>query len=222
MHAVPDLPPTGLPSAGTSAGTSGSPGGAVDGSLALDEAGDGPELRSEAALLRAARLGDQTAYEGLVDLHGPAMLRYARRLMGGDDGAKDVVQEAFVSAWKDLERFEGRSSVRTWLFRIVHRRAVDAQRVRRPVPVDDPMISRLSLPAPDDPLAEVLRGELLAALQVALSELPGPQRGVWLLREVEGLSYDEIADVMQLPVGSVRGHLHRGRRALAERMETWR
>jgi len=179
--------------------------------------------RSEAALLRAARLGDEAAYEELVDLHGPAMLRYARRLMGGDaDAAHDVVQEAFVSAWRDLERFEGRSSVRTWLFRILHRRAVDALRVRRPVPVDEPVIAGLSRPAPDDPLAEVLRGELLAALQSALAELPGPQRSVWLLREIEGLSYDEIADVLDLPVGSVRGHLHRGRRALAERMESWR
>lgn len=177
---------------------------------------------SEAALLRAARLGDQAAFGHLVDLHGPALLRYARRLVGSEHDARDVVQEAFISAWKDLPGFEGRSALRTWLFRIAHRRAVDTQRVRRPTPVEDDLIAAIVPPSTEDPLATVLRHELLAALQVALSTLPTDQRGVWLLREVEGLSYDEIADVTGLPVGSVRGHLHRGRRALAEKLEGWR
>lgn len=185
-------------------------------------AGDGLEDASEAALVRAARLGDQAAFGRLVDLHGPSLLRYARRLTGNEHDARDVVQEAFLSAWRDLAGFEGRSSVRTWLFRIVHRRCVDSQRVRRPTPVADDLIARIAEPAPDDPLAEVLRTELLAALQVALAGLPPPQRSTWLLREVEGLSYEEIAEVMRVPVGSVRGHLHRGRRALAEKMEMWR
>ncbi len=65
-------------------------------------------------------------------------------------------------------------------------------------------------------------GELLAALQSALDELPWHQRAVWLLREVEGMSYAEIAEAMAVPEGSVRGHLHRGRKNLAERMERWR
>lgn len=192
------------------------------GRLPLDRVDDGLEHASEAALVRAARLGDQAAFGRIVDLHGPMLLRYARRLTGDEHEARDIVQESFVSAWRDLAGFEGRSSVRTWLFRIVHRRSVDARRIRRATPAEEAVISGLALPSPEDPLAEVIMGEMLAALQVALASLSPPQRGVWLLREVEELSYEEIAEVTALPVGSVRGHLHRGRKALAEKMEAWR
>ena len=77
-------------------------------------------------------------------------------------------------------------------------------------------------PAQDNPLQQVLDAELLAALQVALAELPWHQRAAWLLREVEEMSYDEIAVTLGVSEGSVRGHLHRGRRTLAERMARWR
>ncbi|KQP65157.1 RNA polymerase subunit sigma-70 [Nocardioides sp. Leaf307] len=151
------------------------------------------------------------------------MYRYALRLVGGNDtDAAEVTQEALISAWKDLGTFQGRSSLKTWLFRLVHRRAVDLQRHRRPTPINDDLLSRFVPEASDNPLQDVLDAELLAALQQALDELPWHQRAVWLLREVEGMSYDEIGEALALPVGSVRGHLHRGRRTLAERMARWR
>ncbi len=181
---------------------------------------DGP---SDAALVRAARVGDEEAFQLIVDRHGPGMYRYARRLVGGSDAdAAEVTQEAFISAWRSLGTFAGRSSLKTWLFRLVHRRAVDLQRHRRPTPINDDLLSRMVRPAQDNPLQQVLDTELLTALQAALDELPWHQRAAWLLREVEGLSYDEIAEALALPVGSVRGHLHRGRRTLAERMARWR
>ena len=178
---------------------------------------------SDAALVRAARLGDDDAFGVLVDRHGPSMLRYARRLVGGSEAdAGEVVQEAFISAWRSMDTFRGESSLRTWLFRLVHRRAVDLQRHRRPTPIDDELISRVIATSPDNPLQDVLDSELLEALQRALDELPWNQRAAWLLREVEGLGYEEIARTMGTTVGSVRGHLHRGRRQLAERMARWR
>lgn len=178
---------------------------------------------SDAALVRAARLGDEVAFGELVDRHGPSMLRYATRLVGGNEtDAGEVVQEAFISAWRSLDSFRGESSLRTWLFRLVHRRAVDLQRHRRPTPIDDELLSRVVRSADDNPLQDVLDGELLEALQEALDELPWNQRAAWLLREVEGLGYDEIARTMGTTVDSVRGHLHRGRRQLAERMARWR
>ena len=184
---------------------------------------DHPEPASDHALVRAARLGDEDAFGELVDRHGPGMLRYARRLVNGSDAdASEVVQEAFISAWKSLDSFRGDSSLRTWLFRLVHRRAVDLLRHRRPTPIDDDLLSRVVSAADDNPLQEVLDSELLEALQQALDELPWNQRSAWLLREVEGLGYDEIAHAMGTTVGSVRGHLHRGRRQLAERMARWR
>jgi RNA polymerase sigma-70 factor (ECF subfamily) len=178
---------------------------------------------SDDALVRAARLGDHDAFGELVDRHGPGMLRYARRLVGGSEAdAGEVVQEAFISAWRSLDGFRGESTIRTWLFRLVHRRAVDLQRHRRPTPIDDELLSRMMPTAGDNPLQDVLNSELLEALQRALEELPWNQRAAWLLREVEGLGYDEIALAMGTTVGSVRGHLHRGRRQLAERMARWR
>ena len=184
---------------------------------------DGLEPASDAALVRAARLGDDAAFGELVDRHGPGMLRYARRLVGGSEAdAGEVVQEAFISAWKGLDGFRGDSSLRTWLFRLVHRRAVDLIRHRRPTPIDDDLLSHVVRVADDNPLQDVMDSELLGALQEALDELPWNQRAAWLLREVEGLGYDEIAHAMGTTVGSVRGHLHRGRRQLAERMARWR
>lgn len=178
---------------------------------------------SDDALVRAARLGDEQAFAVVVSRHGPAMHRYALRLVGGHRAdAAEATQDALVSAWRDLSLFEGRSSLRTWLMRLVHRRAADLQRKRRPTPIDDDLLSRVVRPASDNPLQSVLDAELLAALQVALDELPWHQRASWLLREVEGMSYDEIAETLAIPVGSVRGHLHRGRTTLTRRMARWR
>ncbi|GAA1906566.1 sigma-70 family RNA polymerase sigma factor [Nocardioides lentus] len=178
---------------------------------------------SDEALVRQARLGEEAAFRVIVDRHGPGMYRYAIRLMhGSNHDAAEVTQEALISAWKSLASFEGRSSLRTWLFRMVHRRAADLQRHRRPTPIDDELLSRVVRPATDNPLQDVLDSELLGALQQALDELPWHQRATWLLREVEGLSYAEIGEALAMPVGSVRGHLHRGRRVLAERMARWR
>ncbi|KQY56178.1 RNA polymerase subunit sigma-70 [Aeromicrobium sp. Root495] len=151
------------------------------------------------------------------------MYRFALRMVGGHDAdAAEVVQEAFVSAWKNLETFEARSTLRTWLFSLTSRRAVDLQRRRRPTPVDDEFLALVAPPAQRDPLQDVLDRELVAALQVALTQLPDQQRAVWLLREVEDMSYDEIATTLAITPDSVRGQLHRGRQNLAERMAPWR
>jgi RNA polymerase sigma-70 factor, ECF subfamily len=176
----------------------------------------------DSALVRAARLGDAEAFAVIVERHGPAMYRYAVRLLHDEADAAEVVQEAFLSAWKNLHTFQGRSSLRTWLFRLVSRRAADLQRVRRPIPISDDFWSAMTLSTQDDPLQQALDAELLQALRYALAELPWHQRATWLLREVEAMSYGDIATTLALPVGSVRGHLHRARKTLAERMARWR
>lgn len=184
---------------------------------------EGGHTSTDEALVRGARLGDEEAFRVLVDRYGPGMYRYALRLVGGSHAdAGEVTQEALISAWKGLDRFEGRSSLRTWLFRLVHRRAADLHRHRRATPIDDELLSHVVRQAHDNPLQDVLDGELLGALQQALDELPWNQRATWLLKEVEGLSYAEIAAALSLSVDSVRGHLHRGRRTLQERMARWR
>ncbi len=83
---------------------------------------------ADRALVRNARLGDRRAFDAIVNRYGPDMYRYASRLLGNDADAAEAVQEAFVSAWSGIAGFEGRSALRTWLFTLVHRRAVDLQR----------------------------------------------------------------------------------------------
>jgi RNA polymerase sigma-70 factor, ECF subfamily len=178
--------------------------------------------RSDAALLRAARFGDTDAFGAIVERHGPGMRRYARFILGDEDDAADATQEALVSAWRGLGTFRGESSLRTWLFTLVSRRAADLQRRRRPVPVEEQQLEQRLPAAPDTASGTAVEAELLEALRSALQELPWRQRACWLLRELEGLSYDEIAATVGVTSGQVRGYLQRGRATLAERMEPWR
>ncbi len=176
----------------------------------------------DAALVRAARLGDVEAFAAIVDRHGPVMRRYARLILGNDDDALDATQDALVSAWQGLDSFRGESALRTWLFTLVSRRAADLQRRRRPLPVSEDDLEQHLESVSDQAVGGVLEGELVLALQSALQELPWHQRACWLLREIEGLSYDEIATALGVTPASVRRYLHRGREALARRMEAWR
>jgi len=182
----------------------------------------GSAERSDGALLRAARLGDTDAFGAVVERHGPGMRRYARFILGDEEDAADATQEALVSAWRGLGTFRGESSLRTWLFTLVSRRAADLQRRQRPVPVDEQQLEQRLPAVPDTASGTALETHLLAALRSALQELPWRQRACWVLRELEGLSYDEIAATLGVTSGQVRGYLHRGRATLAERMEPWR
>ena len=182
----------------------------------------GIEERSDGALLRAARLGDTDAFGAVVERHGPGMRRYARFILGDEDDAADATQEALVSAWRGLGTFRGESSLRTWLFTLVSRRAADLQRRRRPVPVPEEQLEQRLPTVPDTASGSALEADLVEALRSALQDLPWRQRACWVLRELEGLSYDEIAATVGVTSGQVRGYLQRGRATLAERMEPWR
>jgi len=176
---------------------------------------------SDLVLARRSGFGDRRAFAELVRRHSPAMLRFARRMLGDDGDAEDAVQEAFLSAWRGLEHFRGDSAVRTWLFRLVASKALNSRRARRPLPVDAETL-RHQPDAASEPSARAQDARLLAALQTALDGLPPGQRSCWLLREVEGLGYVEIADVLGTSRTAVRGQLSRARDALAVRMAPWR
>ncbi|WP_445257770.1 RNA polymerase sigma factor [Nocardioides aurantiacus] len=184
---------------------------------------------TQQALARRAGLGDRVAYEELFRRLFPATYRFALRMLDHETAlADDAVQEAWVKAWRGLPDFRGTSSFSTWLFSIVSREALEVRRRRRPVAVDseilEPIVDRSvhRQAATQDPAQSVLATELWETLNVALLELPWRQRASWLLRELEGFSYDEIARVLDTTPGVVRGQLHRARRTLAIRMEQWR
>ncbi|GAA2746945.1 sigma-70 family RNA polymerase sigma factor [Terrabacter aerolatus] len=177
--------------------------------------------RSDASLARDAALGDRLAFEVLLHRHGPALHRYALRTCATPADAEDVVQETFVAAWRGLNRWDGRASVKTWLFAIAARKVADASRKRRAVPIDDQLLEPVASgdAGPDDHARE---RELLQALEAALDELPYNQRACWVLIEVEGLSQAEVASVLEMSPDAVRGTIFRARRNLTERMARWR
>lgn len=172
-------------------------------------------------LRRAAALGDSEAFAAIIDRHGPSMFRYARHMLNDRGDAEEVVQDAFVAAWKGLPDFRGDAPLRTWLFTVTGRKAVDLFRKKRAVPVEETTLT--DLPAPGaDPAGQAVEAGLLDALGAALAELPWLQRAVWLLREVEQMSYTEIAVVLSTTPTVVRGQLARARAGLRHRLEAWR
>ncbi|BBY27393.1 RNA polymerase sigma factor [Mycolicibacterium sediminis] len=173
-------------------------------------------------LAAAAAAGDRSAFEVLVRRHGPALYRYARRMVRDEGAAADIAQETFVAAWRRIEDFRADSSVRTWLFAICARKVVDSRRVRVAQPIDDRLVDPADTSAGSDPFASVSNHEFLAALEVALSELPVRQREVWILRDIERLTFPQIGDILSLSPDAARGHHHRARTTLAQRLQRWR
>ena len=182
---------------------------------------------SDHRLATLAGLGDRAAFEELFGRHFQATVRFAVPMLDGDQQlAEDAVQDAWTKAWRALPDFRGTSAVRSWLFSITARAALDVRRRRRPVPVDDrllePLVERSGAGRGASPEEGYAGVELWQSLQLALDELPWNQRACWLLREMDDLSYDEIASALGLTPTVVRGQLHRARRSLATRMEQWR
>lgn len=172
----------------------------------------------DSSLRRAAAFGDLDAFQEIVNRHGPAMYRYAQRTLVDRGDAEEAVQDAFVAAWKTIPEFRGDSSIRTWLFTITRRKAIDLLRKRRPIPVaDDMMIELTSVAGPDGSGTG-----FLDALGVALGHLPESQRSAWLLREVEQMSYAEISEVLRTTETAVRGQLARARTNLQTQLGAWK
>ena len=171
--------------------------------------------RDDAELVRRTTRGELSAFEQLVDRHRPVVVRVAARIVGSAD-AEDVSQDAFLRAFHRVDRFRGDAPFRTWLLRIAHNAALDHLRRRRAEPVD-PETLDTSEESPSRPPAEQLEmRERTERLERKLHGLSPQHRVVLVLRDAEGLSYEEIADITDSPLGSVKGRLHRARRKLRE------
>jgi RNA polymerase sigma-70 factor (ECF subfamily) len=179
----------------------------------------------DATLVGRSTDGDDLAFAVLVRRYQAPLYRHAWRLTQDRRTAEDVTQEAFVTAWRRLPGLARPESFRSWLYQIATRRSIDAVRARRPEQPLDPTGSvgaAQSLAAAEPgPADAVERREQLQDLASALQELPLGQRAAWSMREIDGLSYDEIATALVLPVSTVRGRIARARRDLAERMSAW-
>ena len=181
----------------------------------------------ESALVRGCTAGDETACTELVAEHQRMVIQLAMNLLNDRDEALDLSQEVFLRVFRTIHRFRGQSSLRTWIYRIAVNQARNRHRFWRrrhradQVSLDQHVASHGDLahengPTPDRALAQK---ELATRLQSALDRLPFDQRTAIVLREIDGLSYEEIAYSLGLAVGTVKSRLTRARRALRLELE---
>jgi RNA polymerase sigma-70 factor (ECF subfamily) len=184
----------------------------------------------DGALVARLRSGEEGAYEELVRGYGGRLLAVARRFLRSEDDARDAVQDAFLAAFRNIERFEGQARLSTWLHRIVVNAALMKLRTRRRRPetsiedllpgfLEDGHMSHPASPwrkGDADP-AELnqLRGLVLEKIQ----DLPEGYRNVLMLRDIEDLDTEETAQLMGLSTGAVKTRLHRARQALRTLLE---
>lgn len=183
----------------------------------------------EPRLIARSRHGDAVAFNCLVERYQEAAYGLALRMLGNADAAADVTQDAFLSAFRSISGFRG-AAFRPWLLRIVSNGCYDVfrERGRRPSvsldlllsPSDEDEHSSAVLPQTldqhGDPERAVLRAEVIEAIRLALLELAPEQRLAVVLSDVQGLTYEEIAEVMQSSLGTVKSRISRGRARLRD------
>jgi len=184
-------------------------------------------MGDERSLIDRSRRGDVAAFDKLVRLYERSVYNTAYRLSGSYDDASDISQEAFVRAWNNLKSFRGESAFSTWLYRIVTNVFLDDRKRKRARPtrsldevmtLDENEVTRqFEDPAPS-PQERVEGGERQQILARAIQTLPETQRVMVVLYHTQGLSYEEIADITRLPMGTVKSRLNRARLALRDRL----
>lgn len=165
----------------------------------------------ERDLISRSRGGDLDAFESLVRAHQDRIYNLAYRLTGNREDATDAAQEAFIRAFQALPRFRQASTFSTWLYRIAVNAALDLVRRRPAIP---PVELTSDHRAPDDPEVEAQRRDIHRRIHAALGHVPAEYRAAVVLRDLQGLEYEEVARVLGVPVGTVRSRISRGREVL--------
>ncbi|ALG09952.1 RNA polymerase sigma factor [Kibdelosporangium phytohabitans] len=184
-------------------------------------AGAEAETLDDATLVARSRDGDMWSYEMLVRRYQGPIYRLALRMLGNAGDAEDVVQEAFLTVWRRLSQLQDDATFVGWLYRMTTNRCLNVIRTRRPW-VDVDLAERASDGPRSRPDHLAVVSEQMTALGQALTGLTAEQRACWLLREVHGRSYDEIAQAVGTTKQAVRGRIARARAQLAEVMAPWR
>lgn len=179
-------------------------------------------MKEEQAWIAAAKKGDQKAFEALVLLYEKRVLALTCRMCQNPEDGAEAAQEAFLAAWQGLPSFRGESSFSTWLYRLASNACVDfLRREGRRCAMTGPSLDSggplSDIPDPTiSPQEAAEREELREAIETGLQALSPQHRQVLVLRELHQLSYDEIAEALDLDVGTVKSRINRGRKRLRE------
>ena len=172
---------------------------------------------TDADLVSRAQTGQLDAFEELVRRHRLATYRVALRMLGDESDAEDATQDAFVQAWRNLAGFRADAAFSTWMYRVVTNRCLNMLRARR-----------RTEPLPDDREAPASRPDRIAEarwqvedLKLAILRLTPEQRAPLVLRELQGCSYEEIAETLDVSISAVKSRLHRARLELLSAMGPW-
>ena len=188
-------------------------------------------MDNDIELVHAAQRGDQRAFAQLVENYEARVYNLARKMMRDPQDAEDVLQETFISVFRHLKDFQGESSFSTWLYRIATNASLMKLRGRKtpPLSLDEPVESEDGASAlPREivdwgvtPEEALLSGEVRAQMDAAVGALPESLRAVFVLRDIEGLSVQETADVLSISVPNVKTRLHRARLMLRESLSEY-
>jgi RNA polymerase sigma-70 factor (ECF subfamily) len=188
-----------------------------------------PTTREEdTEMVLAVRDGDVLAYRSLVERYQERVYHMVYGMVRNQEDARDITQDAFVKAYKNLDRFRLESSFYTWIYRIAMNLAIDHLRKRKrhgETSFDEQVATRDERGGideahhQDNPARSLQRKQLYRRIMDALQQLPEDQRQAMLLREIDGLSYKEIAEIMEIPEGTVMSRLYYARKKLQKLLE---
>ncbi|HMX18870.1 MAG TPA: sigma-70 family RNA polymerase sigma factor [Anaerolineales bacterium] len=179
--------------------------------------------------IEALRSGSRAEFARMVDVHSPLIYRLGLKMLGNPQDAEDVLQNTFLNALTHLPDFEGRSSVSTWLYRIASNEALMMLRKKRPLNIEDlqaensdeGMVPEIFVDWSALPEGELLAGESKNVIDDAVAKLPEQLRIVFVLRDIEGISIRETAEILSLTETNVKTRLLRARMALREKLSAY-
>jgi RNA polymerase sigma-70 factor, ECF subfamily len=178
-------------------------------------------LHDDASLIAATLAGDTAAFGTLVTRHQDRLYNSLLRVLGSAEDARDVVQDAFVQSFVKLETFRGSSAFYTWLYRIAFNLAMSHARRDKPTrSIDQAKLGCGSEPLDGEPAPETIlaQRESVELVHAALARLSFEYRQILVLREIDGCRYEQIAEILELPIGTVRSRLFRARLELKNRL----
>lgn len=186
---------------------------------------------AEATLIARAQAQDDTAFDQIVRLYADRIYNYVRRMVGNPQDAEDITQEVFIRAYQGLSQFDGRASFSTWLFRIATNLCIDHKRrqsrrvqtlpYHRDEVDEDEGDWEFADTSQPSALEQLLTKELQGVVEQAIDMLSPKLKTVLLLYDVEGLSYEQIADALGIPMGTVKSRLFAAREQIRKQVEVY-